>query len=215
MNRSAPKGLIISTLIIGIILFIGASIYKINNNYNHKEYIETKAIFVGTTYDYYNNGTKMHYLKYEYFVDGKSYYYKTDYSTSIIPKSESEIVIKYNPNDPSEAYSKSFDVLSIFKIVGLLFISISLITLFSEWHWFRNTIIIIETSSLIITFVTKGFYTGGFIIALIILCIMCFASIMEFIIELKNKKIHLLSDIKKDILISKNLRLEKKKERKI
>lgn len=214
MNRDVPKGLIIISILVGLILFLGSMTYKIINRYVHREYIETTATFIRSngakTSD---NGTSMYSLVYSYIVNGQQYYYETDYSTSVIPKIGSEIRIKYNPLMPNEAYSNSFNVFSVFQIVGVFFLSISLMILFSDIMWLRDLIIFLFTAGFIITFLINKFYNGGFIIAIIILGIMCLASIVDFITYLKNNKFHPLDDIKNEIIKSKNLKIAKKKAR--
>lgn len=211
MNRDVPKGIIIVTILVGIILFFGTTIYKIINNYNHIDYIETTAILEGvSSVKTDDNGQHMYYLKYKYIINGQDYYYITDYSVSDIPKDGSTTKIKYNPINPDEAYSKSFDVFSIFQIIGAFFLFVSLIMLFSYWIWFRDIMIFLGTGSLIITLIKNNFYTGGFMLALIILGILCFASIMDFIMNLKDNQFNPLEDIKRDIAVSKEIKNRKK-----
>ena len=86
MNRDVPKVIIIAALLFGITLFFGTTIYKIHNNYNHRDYIETKAIFEDvSTVETDDDGQHMYYLNYKYIVNGQDYYYTTDYSVSDIP----------------------------------------------------------------------------------------------------------------------------------
>lgn len=94
MNRDMPKGLIVISILIGCLFFFGATAYKIINNYNHKDYAETTATFIQPhRAQQSDNGTNMYTLTYKYSVNGKQYYYETDYSTSVIPKVGSEIKI--------------------------------------------------------------------------------------------------------------------------
>ena len=210
MNRGVPKGLMIVGIIVGSIFFFGATTYKILNNYIHKNYIETTGRFIQINGGCPSDGREQTYdLMYEYIANGEEYYYITDYCTSTIPKNGSTIIIKYNPLNPSQAYSNSFDVFSIFQIIGAFFLIVSLIILFSEWVWFRDILIFLGTSSLMITFIINNFYTGGFIIALIILGIMCFASIIDFISFLRNNRFEPLTDIKSELNKSKQIKLTK------
>lgn len=214
MNRDVPKGLMIISILVGLIFFLGPTTYKIINRYMHRDYVETTATFIqlneaGTS----DNGTSMYSLVYTYVVNGQQYYYETDYSTSVIPKIGSEIRIKYNPIMPNEAYSNSFNAFNVFQIVGAFFLSISLIILFSDMIWLRDLIIFLFTAGFIITFLINKFYNGGFIIAIIIFGIMCFASVMDFITYLKNNKFQPMRDIKKEIEISKKIKQKKKDER--
>lgn len=214
MNRDVPKGLIIILILVGMIFFLSSPTYKIGNRYKSKNYIKTTAKFIrankSRTSD---NETDTYSLVYIYTVNGQQYYYETDYSTSAIPKMGSEIRIKYNPLSPSEAYSTSFNVFNVFQIVGAFFIFISLTILFSNMKWLKDLITFIFTIGFIITFLINGFYNIDFIIAIVILGIMCFASVIDFITYLKNNKFQPIEDIKREIKISKKLKQKKKEER--
>lgn len=214
MNRDVPKGLIIVGIIVGTIFFFGSTIYKLINNYNHRNYIETTATFIQTAGKYTSDdGTNMYYLIYKYIINEQEYYYTTDYVTNDIPQKKSTIKIKYNPVNPKQAYSKSFDVFSVFQIIGAFFLVVSLIILFSEWIWFRDILIFIGTISLITTFIINNFYTGGFIIVIIILGIMCLGAVIDFIKYLKNNRFEPLKDIKEEIKKSKQMKLIKNEKK--
>lgn len=212
MKRDVPKGLMIVAIIVGLILFFGAPTYKIFNNYIHRNYIEaTGTLFIQINDSCpSNDGKEMYSLMYKYIANGQVYYYITDYCTSAIPKIGSTIKIKYNPSSPSQAYSNSFDGISVFQIIGAFFLFVSLIMLFSELVWFRDILIFLGTSILILTFIINNFYTGRFIIVLIVLGIMCFASIMDFISLLKDNRFNPLMDIKSEINKFKQIKLIKK-----
>lgn len=214
MNKDVPKVIIIILILIGLIFFLGSMTYKFTNNYEHKDYITTTASFVQPNdAGISDDGTHMYTLIYIYVVGEKEYYYETDFSTSIIPQIGSEIKIKYNPIVPSKAYSNSFSVFSIFQIIGVSFLFGALVILFSDLIWLRDLFIFLFTGGFIITCLINKFYTGGFIFAIIILGIMCFASIMDFISYIKKNKFQPLEDIKNEIEISKRIKQEKKEKK--
>ena len=88
---------------VGILLLI----YGIRNIYNtnliSENYIEINATFKDTTLYERSESGNLYTLNYSYTVNGLQYQISTDYATSIIPKTGSEKLIKYNPSNPSEA----------------------------------------------------------------------------------------------------------------
>ena len=188
MNRDAPKGLLLTVIIVGLLLFIIPTSYKSINNNNYRDYIETIATFIQSNEaGKSDNGTKMYRLVYRYNVNENQYYYETDYTTSVIPKLGSEIKIKYNPDIPSQAYSKSFDVFSVFQIVGSVFIFIALITLFSDMKWLRDIIMFLFTIGFILTFIINNFYNGAYIFVIIIFRNNVFCFYNGFYLECKTQ----------------------------
>lgn len=210
MNRDVPKGLIIIAIIVGSILFFGSTVFRISNN--HSDYVKTTATYSEISdYKISDEGKKMYYLKYKYIVNEQEYYYTTDYTVGYIPLKGSKITIKYNPNDPSKVQGV-FDTFSIFQIIGIFFLTISLMILFSNLVWLRDIILFLGTISLILIIIPNHINIG-IIIVLIILGVILFASIMDFISFLKNNKFEPLTDIKKEKNKSKQIRLIKKEEK--
>ena len=99
--------LVFSVLISGIICLIISIYDTYKSNKISKNYLTTKGYF--KDYEIYNtshNGTKTnttYRLIYVYEIDGKEYTIKTDYGSGFIPDLNSTRIIKYNPNNPSDA----------------------------------------------------------------------------------------------------------------
>ncbi len=128
----------------------------------------------------------MYYLTYKYTVKEKTYYYQTDYTTSMIPKIGSEKVIKYNPEDPSVSYIKGLGINNIFQIVGMFFFFISLIMLCKK-DITRNILLFIFTSILIIYSILGELYESFWgVLFIIVPIILNFACIMFFIKFVKD-----------------------------
>ena len=215
MDRNAPKGLFTIVIIIGLLLVIIPSIYITKRENKSIDYIETTAIFIRAEKSMVSDsGTQMYKLIYTYKVNGVQYYYESDCSTSVIPKEGSKIKIKYNPVMPSYAYSNSFNVANVFQTIGMFFICIPLIMLFSEMIWLRDLIMALFTGGLILIFIINKLYNGAFIIAIIILGIMCFLAIMDLFSYLKNNDFRPLQDIKEEIIKTKKIKLQKKEAKK-
>ena len=131
MKNNKPVAFLIICMIIGLFLFLYFSISSINRDRQTKHYLETTGTFasaeISEKKDKKSNTT--YYLNYEYVVGDITYYYKTDYSTSFIPKEGSEVTIKYNPENPTESYATGFANSSIFQLLGIIFFFIPLIIL--------------------------------------------------------------------------------------
>lgn len=193
MKSDKPVTLLIISMIIGVLLIIVFSIYDIKMLIETKDYMETIGVFIGTTSaGTSSEGTQMYYLNYEYSVENNTYYYTTDYSTSMVPKIGSEKTIKYDLENPSEAYTQGFSNFTIFQIIGTFFFFISLAMLCNK-EITRNISIFIWAILIISYSIYGEFYnnwSGVFFI--IIPSIMAFACIMFFIEYIKNngKKRH-------------------------
>ncbi len=90
-------------IVVGILLLI----YGIKNIYNtnliSENYIEIEANFKDATLYERSDSGEVYTLNYTYTIDGLQYQISTDYTTGIIPKIGSKKLIKYNPDNPSEA----------------------------------------------------------------------------------------------------------------
>lgn len=184
MTTKKPIFLLILMIFIGVILLSIPFIKDIKN----ENYIQTTGVFVKAyeSANTSNEGATMYNLVYEYNVDEKQYTYTTSYSTSVIPKEGSVIKIKYDPENPYNAYSNSFNV---FQIIGVFFIFIPLIMIFNEIVWLKDILIFIATAIGIIGFINNNLHKSLGIVAIIIFGILNFASIMEFIEYKKKEKL--------------------------
>jgi hypothetical protein len=109
-------GLLFTIIGVGLLIISIASI--ITYNKKNKAYIETSSVIV----DYAYNDEGLQAIIVEYKVDGKEYRKKSNaYSNS--PKSiGTEVAIKYNPNNPSDAIWVKDSTNIIFPLFSILFI---------------------------------------------------------------------------------------------
>lgn len=185
MTTKKPIFLLILMILIEVILLSIPFAKDIKN----ENYIQTTGVFVKAyeSANTSNEGTTMYHLVYEYNVDEKQYTYTTSYSTSVIPEEGSVIKIKYDPENPYNAYSNSFNV---FQIIGVFFIFIPLIMIFNENTWVKDILVFAFTAIGIAMFVRNNLHKGAGMIAIIIFGVLNFASIMEFIEYEKKKLCH-------------------------
>ena len=213
MNRKAPKGLLIFVTIIGILMFSVSTYLDIKRDLEYKDYIDVKAYFM------YEKGipveedeNEMYKLTYEYQVNGKKYLYTTDYATSVIPEKGSDITIKYNPNNPSDAYSEGMNGLVLFKLIGTMFIVLPMAILFADIIWLRDILLLIFSSIFLYTFISLELYYGIYILALIIISVFFVVPLYEIIKLITTGNFKPIEDIKREIEISREIKKQKKLE---
>lgn len=68
-------------------------------------------------------------LIYSYVVDNNKYTVSSSITTGVLPKMNSTRIIKYNPNNPSEAFIPSLSSISLFTFLGIFGIVIALIVI--------------------------------------------------------------------------------------
>ena len=68
-------------------------------------------------------------LIYSYVVDNNNYTVSSSITTGVLPKMNSTRIIKYNPNNPSEAFIPSLSSISLFTFLGIFGIVIALIVI--------------------------------------------------------------------------------------
>lgn len=185
-KEDKPRGALITIIVIGLIFCLGPMVLNIIKDINHKEYIKTEAFFIQAYQDgTSDDGTKMYRLVYKYNVNNKEYYYTTEHTTSVIPKNNSKITVKYNPANPNMRYSNSDNI--VFELLGIMFIFIPMMML-CEKAWSRDVLLFIFTLLMINGFFSANLNNGVGIIVIIVLAILCFASIMDFISYLKENQ---------------------------
>jgi hypothetical protein len=119
-------GLIFAIVGIGLIAYSVVTI----QNYNKKNetYIETTSKVVD--YDYDSDGLQA--IIVEYTVDGKTYR-KTSNSYSNMPKSiGTEVSVKYNPDNPSDAIWTTDSTNIVMPLAGALFTIVGIIVVISS-----------------------------------------------------------------------------------
>lgn len=97
--------------------------FTISNNEYTTNYKEITGYLIG-----YNKDTS-YTLIYSYVVDNHEYTVSSSITTGVLPKMNSTRVIKYNPNNPSEAFIPSLSSISLFTFLGIFGIVISLIVI--------------------------------------------------------------------------------------
>ncbi|MCM1371075.1 MAG: DUF3592 domain-containing protein [Clostridium sp.] len=123
-------GLGLMFTIIGIALILTPIIIKNLNNQITRDFIETNAVVVG--YDSDNEGLKA--IVVEYKVNRETYR-KISNMYSNIPKPKgTQLKIKYNPNDPSDAVlpSESIIIIIIPIIIGSIFVLVGTVVIISS-----------------------------------------------------------------------------------
>ena len=124
------------TLIIGIVcLLIGIAlgVYSFFSIKNHDEqsktFIETNSVVVDYKIDVDENGEELRAIIVEYEVDGRKYRKESnDYST-IYRSIGDNVLIQYNPNNPTEAIWKNDTGNIIVPIVAGLFVIVGIIVI--------------------------------------------------------------------------------------
>ncbi len=132
-------------IFIGIVVLLFSIIvliisFTIPNNENRTNYKETTGYLIDynekNTYDetiFRDEGTPpeetIYTLIYSYVVDNHEYTVSSSITTGILPKMNSTRIIKYNPNNPSEAFIPSLSSISLFTFLGIFGIVISLIVI--------------------------------------------------------------------------------------
>lgn len=116
-------------LVIGLgLLFFGIKgTYELNKK--SKNYEETEAYY--SDYEIYSSNRKetMYRLIYTYTVRDIEYEITTDYGTNVIPKLGSKRTIKYNPDNPEEAFLVGSNTQMVLIFMGILFTMVPLIFL--------------------------------------------------------------------------------------
>lgn len=119
-------GLIFAVIGIGLLLFSVSTIK--NYNQKNKTYTETTSVVVDYAYD--DEGLEA--IIVEYTVDGKAYR-KQSNSYSNMPKSKgTQVKVKYNPNDPSDAIWVNDSTNIVLPLVGGLFALVGIIIVVSS-----------------------------------------------------------------------------------
>lgn len=125
------KGLIIG--IVAVLVGIGLLVYSFFNikSYNEKnsKYIETESVVVDYDYDTDEEGNEMRAIIVEYDVNGTKYKKKSTSYSTIVESIGSKVLIKYNPNNPSDAIWSN-DSSNIFvPIVGGIFMIVGIVVI--------------------------------------------------------------------------------------
>lgn len=119
-------GLIFAVIGIGLLLFSVSTIK--NYNQKNKTYTETTSVVVDYAYD--DEGLEA--IIVEYTVNGKAYR-KQSNSYSNMPKSKgTQVKVKYNPNDPSDAIWVNDSTNIVLPLVGGLFALVGIIIVVSS-----------------------------------------------------------------------------------
>lgn len=125
-------GLIFAVIGIGLLLFSVSTIK--NYNQKNKTYTETTSVVVDYAYD--DEGLEA--IIVEYTVDGKSYR-KQSNSYSNMPKSKgTQVKVKYNPDDPSDAIWVNDSTNIVLPLVGGLFALVGIIIAVSSAKKMKN-----------------------------------------------------------------------------
>ncbi|MCI9280107.1 MAG: DUF3592 domain-containing protein [Bacilli bacterium] len=125
-------GLIFVVIGIGLLLFSVSTIK--NYNQKNKTYNETTSIVV----DYAYNDEGLEAIIVEYTVDGKAYR-KQSNSYSNMPKSKgTQVKVKYNPDDPSDAIWVNDSTNIVLPLVGGLFTLVGIIIVISSVKKMKN-----------------------------------------------------------------------------
>lgn len=123
------KGLIIG--IVALLVGIGLGIFSYFNikSYNEKDktYKDTEAVIVDYNYEIdTDNGDELRAIIVEYEVDGRKYRKESDSYSTITKSIGDKVMVKYNPNNPSEAIWKSDSSNIIVPIVSGLFVIVGI-----------------------------------------------------------------------------------------
>ena len=123
------KGLIIGIVV--LIIGIGLGIFSYFNikSYNEKDktYKEAEAVIVDYNYEIdTDNGDELRAIIVEYEVDGRKYRKESDSYSTITKSIGDKVMVKYNPNNPSEAIWKSDSSNIIVPIVSGLFVLVGI-----------------------------------------------------------------------------------------
>ena len=116
----------IIVLLFSIVVLIFS--FTISNNEYTTNYKEITGYLIGYNKDTPNKETS-YTLIYSYVVDNHEYTVSSSITTGVLPKMNSTRVIKYNPNNPSEAFIPSLSSISLFTFLGIFGIVISLIVI--------------------------------------------------------------------------------------
>lgn len=152
--------LIFITFTAGIFMLFFGIKDTYNLNKKAKNYKEVQGYFEDYSV-YSNNSDDTSYkLTYSYIVNGKNYKVTTDFGTSIIPEKGSVKMIKYNPNNPNEAFITGSNSKVFLIVMGIMFTVIPLIILFGMLYtfgYFKNILINIIDFSIGFIFIAIGF----------------------------------------------------------
>ena len=123
------KGLIIGIVV--LIIGIGLGIFSYFNikSYNEKDktYKEAEAVIVDYNYEIdTDNGDELRAIIVEYEVDGRKYRKESDSYSTITKSIGDKVMVKYNPNNPSDAIWKSDSSNIIVPIVSGLFVLVGI-----------------------------------------------------------------------------------------
>lgn len=118
----------IIVLIFSIVVLTVPFIIPSNESGYTENYKETTGYLID--YNKSNSSRETSYtLIYSYVVDNHEYTVSSSITTGVLPKMNSTRVIKYNPNNPSEAFIPSLSTISLFSFLGIFGIVISLIAI--------------------------------------------------------------------------------------
>ena len=207
------KSFIIFIVFISLTLFLVPTYLKQKGAKEHNNFVEIDAKYLNKIKSINEEGKVSYYLKYEYTVNNKKYYYVTSYSTNLIPRKGDIKKIKYNPSDPSEVYNSSFNILSLFQIIGIFILFVTLIMIFSEFWWWVEIVFTFFSIILSTILIKDGLFTSYFKIIILILLFLGAFSFISVIIKTLFGIINPISDIKKRMELYKKIKLRKKEER--
>lgn len=208
-----PKFFIICFVTISLTLFLVPTYLKQKGAKEYNNYVEINAKYLNKIKSKNEEGKVLYYLKYEYTVNNKKYYYVTNYSTNLIPRKGDIKKIKYNPSNPSEVYNSSFNILSMFQIIGIFLLFTITMFIFSEFWWCVEIVFAFFSIILSAILIKDGLFTSYFKIIILILLFLSTFSFISVIIKTLFGIINPISDIKKKLELYKEIKLRKKEEK--
>lgn len=212
-EQGIPKFFVILIVTISLTLFLVPTYLRQKEAKEYNNYVEIDAKYLNKIRSINEEGKTSYYLKYEYTVNNRKYYYVTNYSTNLIPRKGDIKKIKYNPNNPSDVYNSSFSLYSLFQIIGVFILFVMLILLFSEFEWWVELVFSFFSVIFSTILIKDGLFTSYFKIIILILLFLGAISFISVIIKSVLGIINPIGDIKKRMELSKKIKLRKKEEK--
>ena len=159
-TNKPPIAIIILILVVGIVLSCVGAVQSLNTKSKAEYYVSTSGVVVDYKSSQKSNNSAP---VYEYKVNGKKYTYTENVYTASKQEIGKIVTIKYNPNNPQEAFADvSANSSFLFLGIGVFFTVIGLVLLLQTYEIFEKTI-----TDLITGLLLSGVFIG-FPIALLI-----------------------------------------------